>query len=280
MDDLRHPLPSSAVANGYHADAGHQVQRLHLGPMRNLVYVIGDRDSGHAAVVDPAWDAGAIMAALCKAKLSLTDVLITHGHDDHVNALATLLGRTKPPGHHQPKIHVMAEEADFWRRAASSTGSASVPADRTSEVWGAPPPPQLHRHHDGDRIRLGATEITCLATPGHSPGGACYRLPDQLITGDTLFVYGCGRCDLPGGDAQKMFESLQRLKAEIPDHTTLLPGHHYAAATTSTMGEQRRANPFLHFDDAEAFCAFRAEHNNHRHPPYRPVPRGWSAWCS
>jgi glyoxylase-like metal-dependent hydrolase (beta-lactamase superfamily II) len=253
---------------------------LKLGPMQNLVYVIGDHDSGHAAVVDPGWDAVAIMAALGQAKLTLTDILITHGHDDHVNALAALLGRATAPGHCQPKIHVLAEEVDFWQRAAGAGRTAPTPADRTSEVWASPPPPpaQLHRHHDGDRIRLGATEITCLATPGHSPAGACYRLPGQLITGDTLFVYGCGRCDLPGGDAERMFHSLQRLKAEIPDHTTLLPGHHYAAATTSTMGEQRRANPFLHFDDAEAFCAFRAEHNNHRHPPYKPVPRGWSAW--
>ncbi|MBK1705869.1 MBL fold metallo-hydrolase [Halochromatium glycolicum] len=277
MDDARQRSPSGATPNGHPSDAGHQVRMLQLGPMQNLVYLIGDRASSRAAVVDPAWDATAILHRLAEAELHLTDVLITHGHDDHVNALAALLGRTALPGH-RPVIHVLAEEADFWRRAVSSAISAPVPEDRQSEIWASPPPPQLHRHHDGDRIRLGATEITCLATPGHSPGGACYRLPGQLITGDTLFVYGCGRCDLPGGDPERMFQSLQRLKAEIPDQTALLPGHHYAASASSTMGEQRRANPFLHFDDAEAFCAFRAEHNNHRHPPYKPVPRGWSAW--
>ncbi|MCF7995812.1 MAG: MBL fold metallo-hydrolase, partial [Chromatiaceae bacterium] len=241
---------------------------LQLGPMRNLVYVIADHGSRRAAVVDPGWDATAIVQALSAAELCLTDILITHGHDDHVNALALLLGRTTMPGY-QPVVHALAQEVDYWKQAASAAtpAPAPIPDDRTGEVWASPPPPQLHRHHDGDRIRLGATEITCIATPGHSPGGACYRLPGQLITGDTLFVYGCGRCDLPGGDPEQMFQSLQRLKAEIPDETTLLPGHHYAAATTSTMGEQRRANPFLHFDDAEAFCAFRAEHNNHRHPP-------------
>ncbi|MBK1619309.1 hypothetical protein CKO42_12850 [Lamprobacter modestohalophilus] len=203
----------------------------------------------------------------------------SRGVDLHVNALALLLGRTAMPGH-RPAVHVLAQEVDYWKQAASDAtpAPAPIPDDRTGEVWASPPPPKLHRHHDGDRIRLGATEITCIATPGHSPGGACYQLPGQLFTGDTLFVYGCGRCDLPGGDPEQMFQSLQRLKAEIPDETTLLPGHHYAAATTSTMGEQRRANPFLHFNDAEAFCAFRAEHNNHRHPPYRPGPRGRGAW--
>lgn len=278
MDELRQPLLGSALPVGHRFDVGHQVQRLQLGPMQNLVYVIGDRFSSRAAVVDPGWDAVAIMQAITAAGLSLTDILITHGHDDHVNALAALLGRATPPGHHHPQIHVLAEEADFWQRAAGGAPHVPTPADRTSEVWASPPPPQLHRHRDGDRIRLGATEITCIATPGHSPGGVCYRLPGQLFTGDTLFVYGCGRCDLPGGDARRMFHSLQRLKTEIPDDTCLFPGHHYAAVMTSTMGEQRQANPFLHFDDAEAFCAFRAEHNRHRHPPYWPVPRGCRAW--
>lgn len=277
MGDQRQPLPSSIAQGGQTADARPQILRLQLGPIRNLVYIIADRASGRAAVVDPGWDAEPIARALCETELSLTDILITHGHDDHVNALAALLGRATMPGH-QPLIHVLAEEADYWKQVASSATPAPAAADRTSEIWASPPPPQLRRHRDGDRIWLGATEITCLATPGHSPGGVCYRLPGQLFTGDTLFVYGCGRCDLPGGDPEQIFQSLQRLKAEIPDDTTLLPGHHYAAATTSTMGEQRRANPFLHFDDCEAFYAFCAEHHRHRHPPYRPVPRGWSAW--
>jgi glyoxylase-like metal-dependent hydrolase (beta-lactamase superfamily II) len=274
MANRQQALPSPAGAG---PKAGHQVRTLQLGPMQNLVYLISDRTSGRAAVVDPGWNADAIVQALAEGALRLTDVLITHGHDDHVNALAELLDRTAQRGQHTA-VHVLADEAAFWHRAAAGQVQNAIPDDRSAEVWDAPPPSELHRHRDGDRIRLGSTEITCRATPGHSPGGACYQVRGGLFTGDTLFVYGCGRCDLPGGDPEQMFHSLQRLQAEIPDETTLFPGHHYAATVTSTMAEQRRGNPFLHFDDADAFCAFRAEHNRHRHPPYEPVPRGWSAW--
>ncbi len=115
-------------------------------------------------------------------------------------------------------------------------------------------------------------------TPGHSPGGCCYRLGNDLFTGDTLFVYGCGRCDLAGSDPGSMFRSLRKLAERIADPVIVHPGHRYAAAASTTMAEQRRGNPFLHFDDEDAFVAFRAEHNRHRLPPYGPVPRGQPAW--
>jgi len=269
----------ASLPAGARRDERHEVQLLQLGPMDNQVYIIAERLTGRAAVVDPGWDAAAIDQAVVEAGLSLTDVLISHGHDDHVNALAALLDLTTQRGR-APEIHVLDAEADYWRQATSGPNAARMPPDRTSEVWASPPPARLRRHNDGDRILLGATEIECLATPGHSPGGTCFYLPRhrQLFTGDTLFVYGCGRCDLPGGDARAMFRSLQRLQTSLPSDTAVLPGHRYASEATSTMAEQRRANPFLHFDDAEAFAAFRAEHNRHRHPPYRPVPTGRSAW--
>lgn len=261
----------------------HRTYSLRLGPMDNLAHVIADRSSKRAALVDPGWDAGAILSLLAEEGLLLTDVLVTHGHDDHVNALAALLeyaADTDNPATagRAPAVHVMAEEADFWRYATASGTAATIPEDRATEVWRASPPRRLVRHEDGDRIPLGASTIECLATPGHSPGGACYRVGGHLFTGDTLFVYGCGRCDLPGGDPERMFHSLARLKTEIPEATTIFPGHRYAPESTSTMGEQRRANPFLHFDDAPAFIDFRAEHNRHRHPPYRPVPYGTRPW--
>jgi glyoxylase-like metal-dependent hydrolase (beta-lactamase superfamily II) len=252
-----------------------RIHRLALGPWENLVYLIEDRASGAAAVVDPAWEVERITRAVQQRRLTLTDVLLTHGHDDHVNGLAELLDWC---GTRAPRVHLAAEEAVFWRGAASAELPLRRPPQRRFEVWSALPDAPLTTHEDGAGIALGDTRIEMIHTPGHSPGSVCYRVDGSLITGDTLFVYGCGRCDLDGSDPRRMFHSLQRLKERIPDEMVVLPGHQYAAQPSTTMGEQRRANPFLHFDEQEAFVAFRAAHNRHRHPPYGPVPRGEPAW--
>ncbi len=111
-----------------------------------------------------------------------------------------------------------------------------------------------------------------LHTPGHTPGSACYRLGDQVLTGDTLFVFGCGRCDLRGGDPEQMYQSLRRLGKWLPDGTLIRPGHNYGITPTSTMVEQLAGNPFLHFDDCAGFVEYRM-HLHDREEPYRPEPR-------
>jgi glyoxylase-like metal-dependent hydrolase (beta-lactamase superfamily II) len=253
--------------------AGHlRVHCLALGPMDNLVYVIEDTATGSAAVVDPGWDAAAVITLTRRRGLQLTDVFLTHAHDDHVNALPGLLR------HVAPRVHIAAVEAAAWQRAVRDPALQDKPANRQAEVWCTPPPKHLERHPDGARIAFGSAQLELLHTPGHSPGSACYRFDDCLFTGDTLFVYGCGRCDLPGSDIRAMHRSLRRLASEIPGRTRILPGHHYAGPLLSSMAEQRRANPFLHFAETEAFVAFRSEHNRHRQPPYAPVPWGVPAW--
>lgn len=223
---------------------------LQLGPMDNLVYLLEDRASGRAGVIDPAWDPAALLELAGQHGLVITDVLLTHSHDDHVNGVDVLLG------YGRPLVHLSQAEAAFW---------PACPAE-----------PVVHA--DGAKIRVGETELGLVLTPGHSPGSACYALDGHLFTGGTLFVYGCGRCDLPGGDAAAMHASLTRLEARFADDTLILPGHHYGDSMFSTMGEQRQGNPFLHFADAADFIAFRNEHNRHRWPPYRPVPPGAPAW--
>lgn len=263
---------SAAPLETLHPAADLRIHCLALGPMDNLVYVIEDSATGRAAVVDPGWDAEAIVTLTRSNRLQLTDVFLTHAHDDHVNALPGLLR------HVSPRVHIAATEAAAWHRAVRDPALPDTPADRQAEVWRTPPPAQLETHLDGARIACGAAQLELLHTPGHSPGSACYRLGDCLFTGDTLFVYGCGRCDLAGSDIRAMHHSLQRLVHEIPDGTRILPGHHYARPLHSSMAEQRRANPFLHFADAAAFVAFRTQHNRYRQPPYAPVPRGVPAW--
>ena len=129
-----------------------------------------------------------------------------------------------------------------------------------------------NHHHGGDIIKLGESNIRILHTPGHTPGSACYFLDGNVISGDTLFVFGCGRCDLAGGDPNQMYDTLRRLKSDLPSNTILHPGHNYAEKTTSTIQEQIEGNPFMHFNDRNAFVHYRMhEHDKIRNTPYHPV---------
>ncbi|MFB3055705.1 MAG: MBL fold metallo-hydrolase, partial [Ignavibacteriaceae bacterium] len=129
-------------------------------------------------------------------------------------------------------------------------------------------------HYGGDTIQLGETEIEILHTPGHTPGSVCYRIDDQLVTGDTMFVFGCGRCDLTGGDPEVMFNTLRHLKENLSGSTVIHPGHNYAVTPTATMEEQIEGNPFMHFDKKDDFVEFRMHaHGRVRQSPYDAVSR-------
>jgi hydroxyacylglutathione hydrolase len=227
--------------------ASFAIHARELGPMENFVYLIEDQASGRAAVVDPAWDVPEILALARQHGVRITDILLTHSHHDHINGIEDVLKA------HDAQLHLLKAEARFW-------GSyLEVPT----------------LHHGGDIITLGETEIEVLHTPGHTPGSACYRVADQLITGDTLFVFGCGRCDLRGGDPEQMFHTLRDMRQRLADSTVILPGHNYAAKPTSTLGEQKDGNPFLHFEDLGRFVRYRMHyHDKHREEPYGPVCKG------
>ena len=226
------------------ANPPYTIHALELGRMSNFIYLIHDHATDRAAVVDPAWDVPAILALAERQGLRITDILLTHSHFDHINGVDSLLG------HSDAQLHLLRAEAAFWNRHSDL--------------------PTLH--DGGDRIALGQTEIEILHTPGHTPGSACYRLGDQVLTGDTLFVFGCGRCDLRGGNPEQMHQSLRRLGERLPGDTLIRPGHNYGVTPTSTMIEQLAGNPFLHFDDAPGFVEYRM-HLHDREEPYRPEPR-------
>lgn len=227
--------------------ASHRIHALELGPMANLVYVIEDIATHRAAVVDPAWEVPEIIKLAKLHKLTFTDVLLTHSHHDHINGIEELLRSF------DAQVHLLKPEAQFWGHYLDL--------------------PTLH--HGGDAINVGDTEIKILHTPGHTPGSACYQLGDDLITGDTLFVYGCGRCDLRGGDPEQMFWTLKDMREKLPEDILIRPGHNYSVAETSTLKEQVAGNPFLHFDDLQRFTQYRMHyHDKHRDEPYGPVRKG------
>ncbi|VAW91404.1 MBL-fold metallo-hydrolase superfamily [hydrothermal vent metagenome] len=217
---------------------------LELGPMENFVYLLSDKATKRAAIVDPAWDVPQ-MIHLAKSKgLIITDILLTHSHHDHINGIDEVLNL------YDAQLHLLKPEAEFW---GSSIAKPSL-------------------HHGGDFIQLGKTEITILHTPGHTPGSACYQVAKQLITGDTMFVYGCGRCDLAGGDPEIMYNTLQNMANDLPDETIICPGHNYGESSTCSMAEQKHGNPFLHFDDKQAFSEYRmVSHDKTRDAPYHPI---------
>jgi hydroxyacylglutathione hydrolase len=228
-------------------DQNFTIHARELGPMENFVYLIEDASSKRAAVVDPAWDVEEILALAKQRGVRITDILLTHSHHDHINGIERVLQD------YDAQLHLLKAEARFWGSYLDL--------------------PTLH--HGGDAIALGETHIDVLHTPGHTPGSACYRLGDRLITGDTLFVFGCGRCDLRGGDPEQMYNTLKAMAERLPEDVVILPGHNYAALPTSTLAEQKEGNPFLHFDRLDRFVRYRMHyHDRHREQPYGPVLRG------
>ena len=222
----------------------YEITTMELGPMENFVYLITDLKTKKAAVVDPAWEVSKVIEYTKNENIKITDILLTHSHHDHINGVKDILDE------YDPELHLLKAEADFWK------------ADLEK--------PSIH--HGGDTISIGDTSIQVLHTPGHTPGSACYMLNEDIITGDTLFVFGCGRCDLQGGDPEQMFTTLKKMKADLDANTIIHPGHNYADKTTSTIVEQAEGNPFMHFNDCEDFVEYRMHaHDKIRSTPYHPV---------
>ena len=102
----------------------------------------------------------------------------------------------------------------------------------------------------GDHLTIGENDIEFLHTPGHTPGSQCFKVNNNLVSGDTLFVQGCGRVDLPGSNSEDMFHSLQKLSA-LPNETILYPGHNYSAEPYESMERVKEINTYLRIEDLD-----------------------------
>jgi hydroxyacylglutathione hydrolase len=194
--------------------------------MVNFVYAIGDRATGECLLVDPAYAVDDLVDAVEADGMVVGGVLATHYHPDHVGGsmmgytiegVAGLLERVSCP------VHVQRDELPW---VARTTGVAES---------------ELVAHDPGDRVAVGAVEIELVHTPGHTPGSQCFLVQGRLVSGDTLFLDGCGRTDLPGSDAALMYDSLQRL-ATLPADTIVFPGHRYSMPSSATMEAIREQN--------------------------------------
>lgn len=180
--------------------------------MANFVYLIGDRETGKCVIVDPAYAVDELIDVAQSDGMAVAGVLATHYHPDHVGGsmmgyqiegISDLLQRVDVP------IHVQRTEAPWVMRTTGVTID------------------HLIQHDSGDVLKIGSIEIAMVHTPGHTPGSQCFYIGNSLVAGDTLFLDGCGRTDLPGSDPGQMYESLQLL-ASLPNNTIIYPGHHYS----------------------------------------------------
>ncbi|MEO8363014.1 MAG: MBL fold metallo-hydrolase [Ilumatobacteraceae bacterium] len=194
--------------------------------MVNFVYLIGDRSTGKCMIVDPAYAVGELIDIAGQDGMTVTGVLATHYHPDHVGGsmmglkiegIAELLRYIDIP------IHVQRTEAEWVTR---TTGVSAH---------------HLRQHDPGDIVQVGSIDVALVHTPGHTPGSQCFCVGDLLVAGDTLFLDGCGRTDLPGSDPAQMYESLQLL-AELPSSTIVYPGHRYSEPAFESLGVIKATN--------------------------------------
>lgn len=207
------------------------IHQFVLGTWDNFVYFIGDKENKEVFVVDPGWYANKIIAEAQKFDFKIKGALCTHSHPDHVNAVHGLLKT------HDIPVYMLDKEVEFstWRCE------------------------NLTKIEAGQTLKIGKVDIKAMHTPGHTPGSTCYHVEDRIVTGDTLFVNGCGRCDFVGGSPEVMYGTLKKLTTDLPLNTIVYPGHNYGKTVTSTIGEQKAENPFIKFDTLQAFVNHRME---------------------
>ena len=213
------------------------IEQIEIGPMQNFTYLVGSRSTREVVIVDPAWDIAGLMNHIAERDYQLKGALVTHYHPDHcggsmgghnIEGISELLEKQGL------RIYVHNEEADGLKKVTGISDTDMV------------------RVTSGDTLSIGDVDVEFLHTPGHTPGSQCFRIKETLVSGDTLFINGCGRVDLPGSDTEDMYRSLQKLAA-LPDETLLLPGHNYGHVPNATMGETKQQNTYLKINDLDTW---------------------------
>ncbi|HLC61310.1 MAG TPA: MBL fold metallo-hydrolase [Candidatus Nanoarchaeia archaeon] len=202
--------------------------QIPVGPMQNFVYLVGDEKTKEAAVIDAGWDIDKIIEHANNDKLKIKKIILTHSHFDHVQKVNELIGKTNADVYfHELEFHTVKKHI------------------KNNSV-------KIIKIKNNDEIKIGKLKIEVVHTPGHTPGAVCLLFGNKLITGDTLFVGAIGRTDLPGGDAIQLFESLQKLR-KLDDKIEIYPGHDYGETPFSTIGDEKKNNPYFVCKTKEEF---------------------------
>ncbi len=193
------------------------IKTLTVGQIETNCYVVTDEDTLRCAIIDPGDESNTILNYLEENHLQARYILLTHGHFDHVLAVAAI------------------------REETGATVCMS-PRDVGKGDYAFLPPEGSVMVREGDRLNVGKLVFQVMETPGHTPGGVCYLCEDAIFSGDTLFAGSCGRTDLPGGDMPALLRSLKRL-SELPGDYEVYPGH----MGPTTLDRERRGNYYMNY---------------------------------
>jgi len=215
-------------------------EQIPLGPMENFVYIVGSKSTKEVSIIDPAWDIDFLLQHINEKELSLKSVLVTHYHQDHVGGNF---------GSHE--IQGIAELLEknpvkIYANKNESEGLIKVTGISKSDI---------QEVDSGDHLQLGEIDIEFLHTPGHTPGSQCFKINNNLVSGDTLFIEGCGRVDLPGSNSEDMYHSLKKL-ASLPNDTILYPGHNYSHEKEASLEYLKQNNVHLRVPNLESWKQF------------------------
>jgi len=208
-----------------------KVEQIKVGFMDVFCYLVSCPKTKEALFIDPAGNEEELVDHVRKTGVALKYIVNTHGHADHTTGNRKVKELTG--------ARIVMHELDD-RLFNSPEGEAMA------RQWGFAPSPRADiTVQDGDMITIGETSLKVIHTPGHSPGGICLHGDGNLFTGDTLFVGGIGRTDLPGSSHSQFIRSIREKLLILPPETLVWPGHDYGMSPTSTIGEEKSTNPWL-----------------------------------
>ncbi|MCA9402044.1 MAG: MBL fold metallo-hydrolase [Candidatus Omnitrophica bacterium] len=201
------------------------LEQMEIGPLQNFLYFVGCQQTKQIAVFDPAWDIPLLDRLIKEKNYKVTQVILTHGHPDHVNGLDEFLSLYDVP------VYISEKEHHLFM----------------------PKHKNIIRMTDEREYAIGNVTLKSFRAPGHSPGSLCFQHKNILVTGDVIFIDGCGRCDLPGGSPKDMYYSLTGKIMPLADDTLLFTGHNYGPTPVDTLGHQKQTNPYLQANSLEDF---------------------------
>jgi glyoxylase-like metal-dependent hydrolase (beta-lactamase superfamily II) len=210
------------------------IENMVLGPVVTNTYLIGDTETNHGVVIDPAWDGGVIAEKIKQMNLKIQSVWLTHAHFDHFGGLADLLSELDLGKEKDFFVGLHPKDKTLWKVRGGSV-MFGIPIKST--------PKPNHEFKEGEKLMVGMYQFVVHHTPGHSPGHVVFHCQEEkvLISGDLIFNQGIGRTDLLGGSYSTLMKSIQQWVLPLPDETRILSGH----GPETTVGAERRVNPFL-----------------------------------
>ncbi len=205
------------------------IKTLEVGPLDVNCYIVWDKESRDAVIIDAGGDAPLIEREVRAQDLKVRYILNTHGHFDHVGADGEMKERFNAP------LAIHSADAELLEKAPIHAGFFGLRAE-------AQPAPDILLDDNGV-IEAGPLKIEVLHTPGHTPGGVCLYIRDEgvLFSGDTLFAGSVGRTDLEGGSTEELMHSIRTRLLTLGDSVRVFPGH----GPETTIGDERGHNPYI-----------------------------------